>query len=56
MIFKKKISVFKYIYIYVFKLINFKISDYDIKYLIKIIEYMVCFIIVICIVLFFFIF
>lgn len=50
MIFKKKTSVSKYTYTYVSKLINFKISDYDIKYLIKITEHMVRSTTVICIV------
>lgn len=53
MIFKKKTSVSKYTYTYVSKLINFEISDYDIKYLIKITEHMVRSTTVICIVPFF---
>lgn len=56
MILKKKTSVSKYTYTYVSKLINFKISDYDIKYLIKITEHMVRSTTVICIVPFIFIF
>lgn len=50
MIFEKNTSVSKYTYTYVSNLINFEISDYDIKYLIKITEHMVRSTTVICIV------
>lgn len=56
MIFEKNTSVSKYTYTYVSNLINFKISEYDIKYLIKITEHMVRSTTVICIVPFIFIF
>lgn len=50
MIFEKNTSVSKYTYTYVSNLINFEISDHDIKYLIKITEHMVRSTTVICIV------